>query len=454
MRGISWAFRTSKPLLKKFFPLMIMFALQSLLALAVIFADNIMLGIYSEKSMAAASVVAQIQFILQQFVLGAGVGITILGSRYLDNKDVNTFKKIAVIGLVFSIAAGILLCLITFLCPQWTLSLFTNDAAIIEEGVSYLRIMSWTFIIISISLLFLYLLQSVKTMWVGMVAPALATCINILLNYALIYGNLGASELGIQGAGYATLISRGVELIFVLICILAADKKMRFSVRELFYFDRYYVSDYFRAARPSMLSGTILGIALAAQVSLLGHISSEALAANGVASIIFMMFATFGFAQGNAAFVTTGHVLDSNQIYLVKNYVKVLQLIFIGVGLLTGVLVFSTKGLMVSAYSLSPETHALALRFLTVLSISGVFLIYSQPIESGIIASSGHTAWQKWIDNVFAWLFTLLATIIGFGLRLSPTFIFSVTKVDALFKCPFNAIRCNRYKWVRRVNKD
>ncbi len=431
-----------------------MFALQSLLALAVIFADNIMLGIYSEQSMAAASIVAQIQFILQQFVLGAGIGITILGSRYLDKKDANTFKKIAVIGLVFSIAAGILLCLIAFLCPQWALSLFTNDTAIIEEGVRYLRIMCWTFIIVSITLPLLYILQSVQTMWVGMVAPALATCINVALNYALIYGNFGAPELGIQGAGYATLISRGVELVFVLIYVLAADKKIRFSIRELFYFDRYYVRDYLRAARPSMLSGTILGIAMAAQVSLLGHISSEALAANGVATIIFMMFATFGFAQGNAAHVTVGHVLDSNQMYLVKNYVKVLQLIFIGVGLLTGALVFATKGLIVSAYSLSPATHDLTLRFLTVLSISGIFLIYSQPIESGIISSTGRTAWQKWIDNIFAWIFTLFATIIGFGLRLSPTFIFAVTKADALFKSPLNAIKCNRYKWARKAFED
>ena len=85
------------------------------------------------------------------------------------------------------------------IAPEGLLSLFTDDTAVIQEGLKYLRIICWTYLIYSVSSSLMYSLQSVETAVVGTVMSLSTICINVCLNYCLIYGNFGAPQLGIAG---------------------------------------------------------------------------------------------------------------------------------------------------------------------------------------------------------------------------------------------------------------
>ena len=443
-----------KAMLRQFFPLLAGVALQSILALTVNLVDNFMLGIWSEQAMSGAALVNQIQFIMQQISLGIGTGVSVLCAQYWGKKEIEPIKRIIGVGLKFALALGLIFTLLTRLFPGPIMGLFTSDEAIVQEAVQYLDIMCWTYIIFTISAALMYSLQSVQTAFIGMVMSAMTICINACLNYTFIYGNFGAPALGIRGAAIATLTSRIVELVTITLYVLFIDKKLKLKVRDLVRFDTSYLGDFVKAALPVMFSGLMWGVGQAAQTAILGHISAEAIAANSIASVIFQLFAAFGMSTANASSVMMGKTVGEGRLELVKPFARTLQLVFIIIGVCTGLLIFATRYAIVGAYNVSDTTRELTLQFLTVLSVATMGSIYEFPVMGGIIAGSGDPKYQAIIDMCFMWLWVIpSAALSAFVFGFPPVVTFIFLKSDQIIKCIPNAIVCNRYKYVRDLTR-
>ena len=435
---------------RTFFPLLCIVVLQQLAALAVNMVDNIMLGTYSELALSGATLVNQIQFTLQQIASGVGMGIVVLASQYWGQQRIDPIKKIIGLGVKVALALGILFFAAARAVPVPLLSLFTNDQAVIAEGVRYLHIISWTYFIFTFSNSLMYSLQSVETAMIGTIMSVSTICINACLNYCLIFGHFGAPELGVEGAAIATLVSRIVELIIILAYVLCIDKKIRMRLRDLLRFDFTYLADYLKVSLPIVVSGALWGVAQAAQTAVLGHISATVIAANSIATVIFQIFAVVGMSSANVASVVMGKTVGQGRIHMIRPYAKTMQAIFLLIGLTFGILLFLFKDAIVSLYAVSDETKSLAIGFLTVLSVAIVGSCYEYPVEGGIIAGGGNTTYTALVDNLFMWLFTIpSAYLSAFVFRFPPLVTFCFLKADQLLKCLPNAIVCNRFRWVR-----
>ncbi|MDR2359683.1 MAG: MATE family efflux transporter [Oscillospiraceae bacterium] len=448
-------FTKDRSFYRVFFPLVLTITAQSVIALAVNLADNIMLGAYSETSLAGAALVNQLQFVLQQIVSGVGAGVVVIGSQYWGKNEVAPIKRVMSLGLKFAAIFGIALWAATFFAPRQILGLLTSDAAVIDSAVEYLRLMCWTYIIFAVSNVLALSLQSIRSAMIGTIMSVVTLFTNVTLNYLLIFGNLGMPKLGITGAAIATLTSRTLELVTILIYILFADKKLKLKTRDLLRFDLTYLRDYLRAATPLVLSGAQWGIAQAAQTAILGHISGEAIAANSIALIVFQLFCMFGFSCANAASVTIGNTIGSGRLDNVKPYSRTLQAIFLIIGVVSGAGIFIFKEAFVGLFDVSPDTTALAIQFLTVLAVTTVGTCYEYPVESGIISGGGDTKYAGIVDISFMWIFTLpMSALSAFVWRLPPVITFCFLKADQILKCVPNAIYCKSYKWVRQLTRD
>ena len=448
-------FTRDKSFYRAFFPLLFVIVLQQLAALAVNLADNIMLGRYTELALSGATLVNQLQFALQQIAAGIGLGIVVLSAQYWGQRRTGPIKKIINIGVKTGFLVGVVFFALSKALPTGVLSLFTNDDAVIAEGARYLRVICWTYLVFSVSNSLMYSLQGVETAAIGTVMSLSTICINICLNYCFIYGNFGAPELGIVGAAVATLVSRIVELIIILVYVLFIDKKLKMRLGELLGFDFTYLRDYVRVAAPIALSGLLWGVAQAAQTAVLGHISASVIAANSIAVIVFQIFAVVGMASANVASVTMGKTIGQGRLDMVRSYSKTMQGIFVLIGVLFGSLMFVFKDWIVGLYTVSDETKALAVSFISVLSLTTMGSCYEYPVEGGIIAGGGDTKYAALMDNLFMWLFTIPAAVLSaFVFRFPPVVTFCCLKADQLLKCIPNAIVCNRYRWVRILTRE
>lgn len=448
-------FTRDKKFYQMFFSLLIVISLQQLAALTVNMADNIMLGTYTELALSGATLVNQLQFILQQIAAGIGMGIVVLASQYWGQKRIQPIKKIISLGVKFALLTGILFFLAAQFFPHTVLSIFTNDETVIAEGIRYLKVVSWTYIIFSVSNSLMYSLQSVETAMIGTIMSISTILINICLNYCLIYGNFGAPEFGVIGAAIATLISRSVELGIILVYVLCIDKKLKTKLHELLRFDLTYLKDYFKVAAPVILSGALWGVAQGAQTAVLGHIGASVIAANSIAVIIFQIFAVVGMSCANVGSVIMGKTVGEGLFHKVRSYSKTMQSIFLILGVISGILLFLCKEAIVSLYSVSEETRQLSLEFITVLSITTIGTCYEYPVESGIIAGGGMTRYPALVDNLFMWLFTIPSAFLSaFVFHFPPLVTFCFLKADQVLKCIPNFITCNRYHWVKVLTRN
>lgn len=439
---------------RTFFPLLLVIVLQQLAALAVNLADNIMLGRYSELALSGASLVNQLQFTLQQIAAGIGMGIVVLAAQYWGQKRTEPIKKIISLGVKCGFFSGVLFFAISQLAPAGVLGLFTRDTDVIAEGVRYLKVICWTYPVFGLSNSLMYALQSVETAMIGTVMSCSTICINVCLNYCLIYGNFGAPELGIVGAAVATLVSRLVELGIILVYILFLDKKLHMKLWELLRWDGTYLQDYLKVSTPIVISGLLWGVAQAAQTAIPGHMSATAIAANSIAIILFEIFAVLGAACANTASVVTGKTIGAGKLDKVKAYSKTMQGIFLLGGLFSGGMLFWCKDWIVNFYTVSPAVKAMAVDFMTVLSVASIGSCYEYPVEGGIIAGGGSTKYAAVVDNLFMWLFTIpSAALSAFVFQFPPVVTFAFLKADQILKCIPNCITCNRYRWVKRLTR-
>ena len=447
-------FTRDREMYKTYFSLLIIITLQGVITLAVNLVDNIMLGNFSETALSGASMANQIHFLMQMVVGGLGAGIVVLGAQYWGKGDTEPIRKIISVGVKISFAIGILFFALTSIVPRGLLALLTNDAAVIEEGARYLSVLRYTYLLYSVSAVIIFSMQSVQSAFIGTVTASTTVIINACLNYCLIFGNFGFPRLGIRGAAIATVTSRVVELVIVLCYIFLRDKKLRIRPGDLFRTDFSYIRDFVKVSLPVCIAGLQWGIAQAVQSAILGHLSQSVIAANAIASIVFMLLATFGMSGANAASVTIGKVVGAGEFHKVRPYSRSLQLIFIVTGILTGALIFFTMDFAVGLYSVSPETARLAKQFLLVLSVATIGSCYEFPVEGGIIAGGGDTRYQSIVDTLFMWLFTIpLSALSAFVFGFPPIITFCFLKFDQLGKCIPNAIVCNRYRWVKRLTR-
>ena len=156
-------FTKDKTFYRTLFPLLITVALQNIVAYSVNMADNIMLGSYSQNALSGAATVNQIFFMVQQITLGIGEGFVVLGAQYWGQQRMQPIRKLTGIALKLGLICGIITILICTFLPHQVVSIFTNDTEIIAEGVSYLGIIKYTFLLFIITNVLMAALRCVET---------------------------------------------------------------------------------------------------------------------------------------------------------------------------------------------------------------------------------------------------------------------------------------------------
>jgi putative MATE family efflux protein len=435
---------------KRFFMLTIVIGLQNIISLGVNLSDNIMLGGYNESALSGVALANQIQFFLHMLVMGAAEGLVIMGARFWGAKDMASIKKVASIGMRIAILISLLLWALVFFFPHECLSLFTNGESVISEGAKYLTIISFSYVFFAITNILIASLRSVEIVRVGFMVSVSTLIINVCLNYVLIYGHFGFPELGVRGSAIATLTARIIECIIICVYIKRFDKKIYLKLKDFLHIDRGLFNQYIRIGSPILMSNAVWGAAMGAQTAILGHMGEASIAANSIATTIFQVVTVITYASASATAVVIGKTIGEGHIDKIKAYAKTLQLLYVFIGIGTGIVLFLTKDWVIGFYSISEEAKVLAVQFMTILSITVCGTAYQMPALTGIVRSGGDTKFVLYNDFIFMWLIVLPASALcAFVFNLSPVVTYSVLKSDQILKCFVAIVKVNRYKWIR-----
>ena len=448
-------FVKEKAFYKSFFTLTFIIALQNLVAFSVNLADSIMLGAYSELSLSGAAVSNQIQFLLQMVVNGIVGGLVVIASQYWGKKQITPIKKI--FSVAFWLASGMSLVLATlaFFIPCELMGLLTNEAAVIQEGSQYLRIVCFSYVVFAITHVILGVLRSVETVKIGFWVSLSALFINIFLNYVLIYGRFGLPAMGIRGAAFATLIARFFELLLVLCYVAFIDKKLHLRIKDILKVEMVFLMDFKRTGLPTVLSATSWGIAMAVQGAILGRLGASTIAASSIATTIFQVAIVVAGGSSNSSNVIIGKAVGHGNLDTVKQYAKTLQILFVIIGVGTSLALYAGKLFILDFYRISAETEALAGRFILVLCITVIGTSYQMPSLTGIVAGGGDTKFVLFNDIIFMWCIVLPVSMLSAFVFKWPVIVtFACLKADQILKCGVAVVKVNRFTWIRKLTRD
>lgn len=445
-----------KTFYKSFMVLALSLALQNLLTYGVNLMDTMMLGRYSQDAMGGVSLCNQVQFLLQMLVVGAGEGAVVMGSQYWGRKKLEPIPHIIGVALRFGGALAVLLFILVFGWPNQILSLLSNDPAVIAEGAKYFSIIRYTYVIFTITNILVASLRSIGVVRIGYMISGSTLVINVCLNYLLIYGNLGFPEMGVRGAACATLIARCVELIIVIWFLKYRENVLNLNLRKLLHIDTSYVHDYMKVSLPVLINQALWGVAQMVQTGILGHLGGDVTAANAISVQVYQVLSVVCYGAASAAGIVVGRTIGEDNEKKLHPLVTTLQVLFISIGLCSGLAIFLLRGPILAAFggTLTENAYRLSRQFMLVLAITTVGTSYQMACDNGIIRGGGDTAFSAKMNLVSMWCIIVpFSAMAAFWWKCPPVAVFFLLKWDQLYKAIPVGIRLHSWKWVKKVTR-
>lgn len=432
--------------------MMLVVALQNLVAYSVNMADNIMLGSYSQEALSGAAAVNQIFFMVQQFALSIGNALVALAAQYWGEKRVTPIRTLTGIALKLGVLCSIITLALCTLIPGPLLRIFTDSPEIIAEGKDYLVLIQWTFVLFFLSNILMAALRSVGVVKISFYISLVSLAVNVGINYTLIFGRFGFPELGIRGAAIGTLAARILELLIVIFYLLKLDKKLGLFSRELLAVNRDLRRDYTRVFLPIMLSQVLWGVSVPMQTAILGHLSADAIAANSVATTFYQYLKVIVLAMSSTSAVMIGNAIGRGNMERIKSDARTLSVIDVCIGLVLGLALVLLRGPLLSLYSLSESAMAMASRLILIMGFVMVGMSYQMPVSFGIIQGGGDVGFTMKMNMISTWLIVMpLSFLAAFWWNWPVEAVVIVIQSDQIFKGLPTFLRFRRYRWMKKL---
>ena len=430
-------------------------ALQNAVTFAVYFADNLLLGSLGDSAISGVYVGNQLQTLLQMFIGGIEGAILILAAQYWGKRDTNTIKKIVATGVHFSVVIGALISLIAILFPSYVMAFFIQDASVIEMGTPYVRVVGMSYLFFCISQVMVASMRAVETAKIGLYVSFMTLGVNVILNYVLIFGKLGLPALGVTGAAIATLISRILEAVVMVVYVRGIDKKLKLRFTDLMKSDRRIVHDFIKYGLPLMGGQIVWSVNMLAQTWIFGRFDGSVMTATSITGQLHNMMYIAMNGLSSAVGIITGKTVGAGRLDKIREYSRTTQVIFICVGLLSGLAVHLLRDPFIALYTdASPEAVEYSRQFINVISITIIGTCYQAACLFGLVKSGGDISFVFKNDTIFVFLVVLPSGLLATFLGAPAWVVYACLKCDQILKCFVALVKINRYNWMKNLTRD
>lgn len=384
--------------LKLAFPIMI----QNLISTLVNSADTIMLGYVSQTAMAASSLANQYTFVLFCFYYGLGIGTSVLCAQYFGKGDKQTVERIIGLAARVAILISLLFFVFSFFAPEAIMKIFTDSPQTIKEGAAYLKVLSFSFVFMGFSQVFVSALRSVGKIVFPSALYVVSLLVNVLMNAAFIFGLFGLPRLGVVGVALGTVSARAVEVILCFV-YSAAGKDIKFRLKNLFRRSGVLFKDFLKISAPSVVNDLMWGMAATTCTAILGHIGDDMVAANAVAVMVVNMGAIVCRGFSNATTIIVSQTLGENRMEDTRVYAKRILWLTVIVSLLGCCVILAIRPFMVQFYR--DKLTETAIYYLGIIMIMTTWRLVGEGINTclicGCFRGGGDAKFGMVVDTVF-----------------------------------------------------
>ena len=435
--------------------LVIPIALQNLISASVNTADVFLLGIISQSAMSAISLAGQVTFIASFFYFGLAVGAGILTAQYWGKRDTAVIRRVLSIASMFSAAISFMFFFVSFFFSTALMRIFSSDVELIVYGAKYLQAVSFTFLAMSLSQMYLSVAKSMEKARFTATVSSLSLVLNIALNAVCIFVLFpGQPDKAVVGVAVTTVIARFVELAC---CVLHSvrPENIRFSLPVRDHTQKLLLHDYLRYTTPALANYVVYGGALVAGAAIIGHVSSDLVAANAITNVVRNLAIVLCGGVSAGGSVLIGKFLGSGDLQSAKKAgikIYIYALIF---GVIAGLSILFFRPFVLSRVNLNATAKGYLDAMLFVCAVYCIGKSLNSTIIGGVFPAGGDAKFGLWCDLIVMWgIIIPLAWLCAFVWRMPPVILYITICFDEVIKLPAAIIRFRQYKWLNNITRD
>ena len=439
---------------RKLWGLVFPIAIQNLMTALVSASDAFMLGFVSQTSLSAVSLATQIQFVHNLFMLALTIGATTLAAQYWGKGDTDSVEEILAIALKISMAVSVVFFIAAMFFPGFLMRIFTNDIKLIQAGIPYLRIVSVSYLFMGFSQIYLCIMKNSGRTAKSTIYGSVAVVINIGFNAIFIFGLAGFPAMGIAGAALATTVSRAIELLLTiyenmhrsLVCVRL--KYIRNSSKKL-------KKDFWHYTTPVLGNELVWGCGFTMFSVIMGHLGSDAVAANSVANILKNIIACVCNGIGIGAGIIVGNELGKGEMERATEYGNRLFKLAVFAGAVSGLILLAVSPVLrIFTGSLSAQAHSYLKNMMYICTYYMIGKSVNATVIAGVFCAGGDTKFGLKCDAVTMWVILIpIGMITAFVLKLPIMVVYFIISMDEIIKLPAVYRHYKKYNWVRNLTE-
>ena len=424
-------------------------ALQQFMTALVGACDAIMLGKLSQDAMSAVSLATQVTFVFNLFMFAFMAGENMFVAQYYGKGDYTGISQ------VFSLVTKICGCIaVVFLAgtlffSEQLMRILTNEETLIVLGSEYLRVIGISYVFSGIAQTFLAIMKNCGAVNMSTLINGVMVILNIVLNAVLIFGLSGFPKMGIKGAALATVLATVVQFLWSVGYVLCRIRAVKFSLRSC---EKKLFGRFWQKAVPLLINNLAWGIGFSMYSVIMGHLGTDAVAANGIANISKNLVVCFCLGLGNAGSIIVGNRLGADRLQEAKEAGGTLTRTAIIAGIVSGLVLIALSPFITKMVDLTPTARGYLQKMLLICS----YYIAGKSVNcmtiGGIFAAGGDSKFGMLCDSVTLWCITVpLGCICAFILKLPVMVVYFVLNLDEIIKLPVVYKHYKKYKWIKNL---
>ena len=451
----------NRAIYRQFFAVALPIIVQNGITNFVSLLDNIMVGQVGTIPMSGVSIVNGLIFVFNLCVFGASAGAGIFTAQFYGSGDSagirHTFRfKYLICTLITVLGIGIFLW-----ADEPLIGLYLTgegDAALAEGalyyGTRYLHIMLWGFLPFALSNAYAGTLRETGETMLPMLAGIAAVIVNLVLNYILIFGHLGAPAMGVEGAALATVISRYVELAIVAVWTHLNHERHPF-IREAyrsFYIPGKLLRGIVVKGLPLLVNEFFWASGMAVISQCYSTCGLDVVPATNISNTLYNLGSVAFQAMGVSVGIVMGQMLGANTPAAeVRDTNRKLIRIAVLAGLVFGIFNAAVSGFFPSIYNTTPEVRHLATWLICINACLMPFNSYTCATYF-TLRSGGQTMVTFLYDCCFVWAVCIpLAFCLSRFTSMPIIPLFAICQGTDLIKSALGFYMLRQGKWIQNL---
>ena len=425
-------------------------AFQSLMLAAVAAGDALMLGQVAQNQMTAVSLATQIQFVQNMFIMAATAAGAILGAQYWGRNDRRTVQTLFNMMLRWSGLISLLFFAACEIVPEALMHLFSHDEVIIGIGSGYLRIAGFSYLVTGICECYLTTMKVTDHVGPSAWISTSAVLLNIALNAVFIFG----LKMEARGAALATTLSRVIEL-GLCVSVSMGKTYIRPAFDRFFERQKELARDFRKQCLPLLGGGLFWGVGFTSYTAIMGHMGTDAAAANSVAAVVRDLICCVCNGVGSAAGIMVGNELGAGNLEKGKAYGIRLKNISYIIGFASTAAVLLLTPVVTRMVILTEEAQSYLTGMMVIMAVYMIGRSVNTVTINGVLDGGGDTLFDMYSLAVCMWGAAIPLALLGaFVFRWPVLLVYACTCLDEVGKIPWVMHRFRKYKWVRNLTRE